>query len=104
VFAEEVKINVDCELVVMAGVIASKVRKQRGAALKDKEDDPQAAKILNVSIVIVIVMLFGIPQQLSTLFVFNCLHAYSNLNTYLSYLSFSRILLRKCLNEATKIK
>ena len=53
-FAEEVKINVDCELVVMAGVIASKVRKQRGAALKDKEDDPQAAKILNVSIVMLV--------------------------------------------------
>ena len=97
-FAEEVKINVDCELVVMAGVIASKVRKQRGAALKDKEDDPQAAKILNVSIV----MLVGNPQQLSTLFVFNCPHAYSKCLSLLS--SFSRILLRKCLNEATKIK
>ena len=80
-FAEEVKINVDCELVVMAGVIASKVRKQRGAALKDKEDDPQAAKILNVSIV----MLVGNPQQLSTLFVFNCLHAYSKCLSLLSF-------------------
>ena len=80
-FAEEVKINVDCELVVMAGVIASKVRKQRGAALKDKEEDPQAAKILNVSIV----MLVGNPQQLSTLFVFNCPHAYSKCLSLLSF-------------------
>lgn len=33
----------------MAGVIASKVRKQRGA-VKATEDDPTTAKILNVSV------------------------------------------------------
>ena len=38
-----------CLFVVMAGVIASKVRKQRGA-VKANEDDPTTAKILNVSV------------------------------------------------------